>query len=71
MGEYQKLKAIKRLPNPEKKYPMSMSKPRLIPYSKVECQMLLNCEQKELGWLAKQIYKNPEKIKQTFEMFAN
>lgn len=47
-----------------------MCKPRLIPYSKVDCEKLLNCQEKELGWIAKQIYKNEDKIKQTYQMFA-
>lgn len=47
-----------------------MSKPRLIPYSKVQCEMLLNCEEKSLGWYAKQIYKNPERAKQAFDVFS-
>jgi hypothetical protein len=48
-----------------------MCKPRLIPFSKVDCERLLNCQDKELGWLAKQIYKNPDKVKTTYRMFSD
>lgn len=39
-----------------------MCKPRLVPFSKVEFDILLDCENKKLGWYAKQIYKKPEKM---------
>ena len=40
--DYQKQKQMKRLPTPEKKYEIKMSKPRLLPFSSVECSKLLN-----------------------------
>jgi hypothetical protein len=71
LQDYQKLKQMKRLPTPEKIFSITMSQPRLVPFSKVETTMLLNCNEKELGWLAQQIYKNPEKAAQNYRHFAD
>lgn len=60
--EYQKLKMIKRLPNSSKITSIKMCKSRLVPFSKVEFEILLDCSDKKLGWYAQQIYKNSDKI---------
>ena len=70
--EYNTTKTQRRLPSVEKKCSVKLLKPRLIPYSKVECSIILNFKEKEVGWLAKQIYVSSEehKITQSYNIFA-
>ena len=70
LQDYQKLKLMKKLPKPENKYPIKMSKPRLVPFSKVECMKLLDCSDKNPGMLAKQVYKDKDKIKQNYQLYV-
>jgi len=71
--EYNNVKMQRRVPNPSKKYTIKVSRPRLIPYSKVECDTLLNFNEKELGWLAKQIYSSSDDQKnyQAYTAYAD
>lgn len=59
-NDYRTLKMTKRLPTAEKKFAVKITKPRLIPFSKQECEMVLNCADKEIGWYIKQIYSIDE-----------
>lgn len=63
---YQDFKRTKRIPNPEKTQSVQLLRPRLIPFSKVECLTILKFEDTELGWYAKQVYKKAESSKQAF-----
>jgi hypothetical protein len=40
---YRDLKMIKRLPTIERKFAVKITRPRLIPFSKGECELILDC----------------------------
>lgn len=60
-NDYRTLKQTRRLPTSDKKFTVRILKPRLVPFSKSESEVILNYNEKEIAWYAKQIYVYDEK----------
>jgi hypothetical protein len=71
-ADYLRVKATKQLPSINKKYVIKLNRPRIIPFSKVECELILNyTDKKGISWYIKQIYADGNNYETAYNIYID